>query len=39
MPQPFSFIFVSSEEIGTVDPKVLWEYLDHPAVEGHVAAR
>ena len=26
---PFSFIFVSSEEIGTVDPQGPWEYLDH----------
>jgi hypothetical protein len=25
----FSFIFVSSEEIGTVDPQGPWEYLDH----------
>jgi hypothetical protein len=26
---PFSFIFVSSEGIGTVDPQGLWEHLDH----------
>jgi hypothetical protein len=32
MPQPFSFIFVSSEEIGTVDPQGPWEYLDRPFI-------
>jgi hypothetical protein len=28
MPYPFSFNFMSSEEIRTVDPQELWEYLD-----------
>jgi hypothetical protein len=32
MPQPLSFIFVSSEEIRTVDPQGPWEYLDHPFI-------
>jgi hypothetical protein len=35
MPQTLSFIFVSSKEIGTVDPQGLWEYLDRPFIGTH----
>jgi hypothetical protein len=33
MPQPFSFIFVISGGIGTIDPKIHGSYLDRPFVE------